>query len=198
MNIILEDKINFYKEIYNLNDDNDEDKNNICLLSTMPLDNNKITLPCNHSFNFIPLYKEVCNQKISNKFNVRKLGSTEIKCPYCRQISDKLLPHVLLNDEMTYIKGVNTPMETCMDFKHCNYMFKSGKNKGNMCYKTGFYTSTGCYCTNHHTQISNTQKSKQSKCLCKVILKSGKRKGEECGLTVKDTNQYCTRHLSKL
>ena len=196
MNIILEDNINFYEEINKFDDDDDDD--NICLLSNTPLDNNKITLPCNHSFNFIPLYKEIFNQKIKKNFSSRKLSFNEIKCPYCRQISDKLLPHVLLNDKMAYIPGVNSPIKLCMDFKECNYMFKMGKNKGNMCSKIAFHTSNGCYCAFHHKQFINKQKSNESISLCKAILKSGKRKGEECGLRVKGSTQYCARHLTKM
>ena len=57
MNIILQDNINFFEQLKNL--ESDDEEVNVCLLTNLPLDENKITLPCNHSFNFFPLYKEV-------------------------------------------------------------------------------------------------------------------------------------------
>ena len=59
-NYIIEDDIDFYKE---LNMSSDNNLNNTCLITNEPLGKNKITLPCNHSFNYLPLYKEVCKQK---------------------------------------------------------------------------------------------------------------------------------------
>ena len=49
MNIVLEDNINFYEELNKLDFDDEEEKS-VCLLTDMELDNNHITLPCNHKY----------------------------------------------------------------------------------------------------------------------------------------------------
>ena len=88
MNVIIEDNIDFYKELNNIDDDNDDDNNDYCLLTKLPLDMNKIKLSCGHEFNFIPLFKEVCKQKCrcpTSYLETTKLCHNEIKCPYCRQ-----------------------------------------------------------------------------------------------------------------
>ena len=105
MNIVLEGNINFYEELNKLDFDDEEEKE-VCLLTDMDLDKNHITLPCNHKFNFYPLYREVINQKTTSKtshLNTDKLKYTEIKCPYCRQKFDKLLPHIKIDDRISFI-----------------------------------------------------------------------------------------------
>ena len=198
MNIVLEDNINFYEELNKLDFDDEED---VCLLTDMKLDNNHITLPCNHKFNFYPLYKEVLSQKTTTStshLNTDKLKYNEIKCPYCRQKFDKLLPHVKINNRISFHQGVNGPEKLCMSFHTCSYVFKSGKNKNTKCSKSAFYNDNGCYCNQHHNMMSKKVKNNtvSESLMCKTILKSGKRKGEECGLKIfKDG--CCKRHLPK-
>lgn len=202
MNIILQDNIDFYKELYN-DDTDDEDENNICLLTKLPLDKNKIKLNCGHLFNFLPLYKEVCNQKCktaTSYLETDKLLYNEIKCPYCRQKQKGLLPHVKLNEDIIYISGVNRPEDICMDFHTCSYIFKSGKHKNTACKKSAYYGINGCYCNQHHIMINKNkaEESNNTNNHCCAILKSGKRKGEICNIKIKDNNvEYCRRHLSK-
>tara|TARA_B100000424_G_scaffold34375_1_gene23235 strand:+ start:8669 stop:9256 length:588 start_codon:yes stop_codon:yes gene_type:complete len=191
MNLIFEDNIDFYKE---LEESSDEEEENICLLSGFPLDENKITLPCNHSFNFYPLYKEIYNQKY-NRTNYKHhyVYTNQIKCPYCRQITNRLLPHVLPNNNMSFHKGVNTPEKYCMPFHTCTHLFKSGANKGNMCSKAAYYKDDKLYCKTHHNL--KLSRSKKTINICKKILKSGARKGEQCGCKVFAGYQFCKRHL---
>ena len=202
MNFILQDNIDFYNELNNIDSDNEDDENN-CLLTKLPLDKNNIKLTCGHAFNFEPLFKEVCNQKCKSAtlhLEINKLAYNEIKCPYCRQKHDKLLPHVKLNSEMTYISGVNGPEHLCMEFHICNYVFKGGKNKGNTCTKTAYHYVCGCYCNLHHKNMIKTHATSiKVECkTCIAVLKSGKRKGEVCGVNVRnETSQFCTRHTSK-
>jgi len=176
----------------------------------MPLDKNSIKLPCSHEFNLLPLYNEVVQQKLktsTSHLNMDKLAFNQIKCPYCRQKFDFLLPHILLNKQMMFYPGVNTPEKLCMDFHMCEYIFKSGKNKNKKCLKTAYYGISGCYCSAHHI---NMEKQTASSCkqsvssnneniiLCNAILKSGKRLGEVCGAkSCAENNQFCKRHLPK-
>jgi hypothetical protein len=198
MNLILPNEINFYDELNKLDSDNEE-YDNTCLLTKLPLDKNNITLSCGHTFNFEPLFKEVCNQKNTTHFEITKLKINQIKCPYCRQKQDKLLPYVKLHNKMTYINGVNSPMHLCMEFHKCDYLFKSGKNKGNICSKSAYHDVTGCYCNSHHTIIYKKQAiDKIEHKLCNAVLKSGKRRGEACGGKIHDTDATCCkRHMPK-
>ena len=110
MNIILEGGVNFYDELNKSDSEVDDEEEECCLITNYPLDKNSITLQCNHKFNLLPLYKEVCNQKCkASHLEIKKLKMNEIKCPYCRQRHNKLLPHVKLNNTMSYIHGVNSP-----------------------------------------------------------------------------------------
>ena len=210
MNIILEGNINFYDELNNIDSDSDDEDNNYCLITKMLLDKNNINLPCNHAFNFVPLYKEVVQQKAKTNMsylNTDKLAFNQIKCPYCRQKFDFLLPHVRLNKEMIFCQGVNTPEKLCMKFHTCEYTFKNGKNKNNLCAKPAYYSVSGCYCSTHHNITSknnvlsstlNSALDKAAIMLCKTILKSGKRVGQECGSKNCNENElFCKRHLPK-
>jgi|AntAceMinimDraft_11_1070367.scaffolds.fasta_scaffold05651_5 hypothetical protein len=207
MNYILNNNIDFYAELNKDSDDESSDENT-CLLTDLPLDKNSIKLPCSHEFNFYPLYKEVFQQKTlttSSYLNLDKLDFHQIKCPYCRQKHDFLLPHIRINKDMRYCPGVNSPQQFCMKFHTCDYVFKSGKNKGNMCYSNAYYDVNGCYCLTHHTSIakkmttSNKTKTNEGYVkTCGAILKSGKRAGYECGSKIIDeTSHFCKRHLSK-
>lgn len=172
MNIILEGGINFYDELNNIDTDNEDEKS--CLLTNMPLDKNSIKLPCSHEFNFLPLYNEVFHQKVKSStshLNTDKLAFNQIKCPYCRQKFDFLLPHIRLNKDMLFCAGVNTPEALSMDFHKCEYIFKNGKHANDYCSKTAYYGVAGCYCPVH--QISMEKKASSKKQTNLVIDLSG-------------------------
>lgn len=81
---------------------NDLNQDNLCLITGEPLSDNHIILPCQHKFNYIPLYNEIKKQKICflpNKkshsyLETQKLRQNQIKCPYCRTIVDGILPPI--------------------------------------------------------------------------------------------------------
>lgn len=109
INYNIEGNINFQDELKNLlnNDDNeDENQENICQISGYPLTTNFVTLDCNHKFNYVPLYKELTNQRYKFKnYSINSLSLTDrkkliestanyfIKCPYCRNIQFTILPY---------------------------------------------------------------------------------------------------------
>jgi len=89
----------------NTNTNTNTDNNNICLITGMKLEDDYVTLECEHKFNYKPLYYEIYNQKFKQKsYNSSYLNTTEqnkilssgynyfIKCPYCRNIQFTLLP----------------------------------------------------------------------------------------------------------
>ena len=224
MNIILEGGINFYDELNNIDTDDEDEKS--CLLTNMPLDKNSIKLPCSHEFNFFPLYNEVFHQKVKSStshLNTDKLAFNQIKCPYCRQKFDFLLPHIRLNKDMLFCAGVNTPEALSMDFHTCEYMFKNGKHANDYCSKTAYYGVAGCYCPTHQISMEKKGSSKKQTNLvidlshdtnnvsnvnavlsnktnvyCKAVLKTGIRLGQDCGAkTCIESTHFCKRHLPK-
>ena len=94
----IEGGIDFYAELYNsldVEDDLEEDKNK-CLITNQPLTDKHVIMDCGHKFNYIPIYKDIVNHK--QKFNGLeggngKLGTNQIRCPYCRKKQDNLLPY---------------------------------------------------------------------------------------------------------
>ena len=141
MNYIIEGNINFFDELNNEVDEVDDNDYDIqmCTISHTPLTYNYIKMPCNHSFNYLPLY---------NELSLINTNKKSIKCPYCRTISSKLIPYIPLPGvEKRY--GVNTPKKLCMDSPKCLYKLKNGKNKGFVCTKDGIETSNGTFCKRH-------------------------------------------------
>ena len=104
-------------------DNNDDD--DICLISKDKLHPNHITLSCKHKFNYIPIYKEISYQKNKNNtsFEITKLLNNEIKCPYCRQLTNKLLPYIPY-PSVKQIKYVNSPYDMCMPTIKCQHVFR--------------------------------------------------------------------------
>lgn len=184
------DSIDFYTllnaELGNITNNNiinnDISNNKECLITYEPLKKYYITLECGHTFNYLPIIKEVYNQKyVHNNYEVTRLGKYQIKCPYCRNIQNSLLPQSIFASNVI---GVNSPYKYCMKLYSCTY-----KNKlGNECERKCF----GKYCVKHHlyTQKINSMNK------CSHILSSGKRKGEMCGILTEQT--YCKRHLKSL
>ena len=190
MNYIIEDNFDFFKELSKEENIKENDENKYCLLDKQLLDENAVTLKCNHSFNFIPLYHEIIQQKMYNNLEVTRLKQFQIKCPYCRHISDSLLPHIKINDSIKFINGVNSPANVCMVINKCKYKFKCGKNKGKCCEKSAMFYENNYYCNQHIKYASKINNINY----CKAILKSGKNKGKQCTCKAIKNGEYCKRH----
>ena len=126
----------------------DKDENmeelNTCLITDMPLENNYITLECGHNFNYIPLHNEVVYQKMKKILDNSRLKIYEIKCPYCRNITNKLLPFYKYYD-VKQLKGVNYPVHLTMDIQKCEYIDK----KNIKCNNNACITKNGIFCNKH-------------------------------------------------
>jgi hypothetical protein len=66
---VVEDGIDFYSEI----NQSEAEKNDCCLITNDPLEDDHVRLTCNHSFNYRPLYTHVFNQKINVNFSISYL-----------------------------------------------------------------------------------------------------------------------------
>ena len=139
----VEDEFDFYKA---LNEADDLSNENICMITHLPLTLNSVTLPCKHSFNYMPLYTE-----LSIHHNYRN-----IRCPYCRTEFDKFIPFIPLPNVKRVI-GVNSPEKKCMPAPSCEYMFKNGTNKGKFCSMNGMETESGIFCKKHLIEQAQSQ-----------------------------------------
>lgn len=124
----IEGDINFYESLINSLDEDSDDDELLCKISGYPLENNVVTLECNHKFNYKPLYKEICKQKFDFKtYDFHLLSKKEqikmmdlkidffIKCPYCRSAQFNILPYYEELD-LQQIYGVNS-----LDKKYSKY-----------------------------------------------------------------------------
>ena len=145
MNIQFEGNINFSDELLSLvceeNKKIDTDEN-ICLISRCELNEDFVELTCGHKFNYEDLLNEIINQRIKNHYEVQKLKVTQIKCPYCRNIQNKLIPY---NEKYKKVLNVNWS-ESMEEGKFCIAILKSGKRKGQAC---GCFAKYGDYCGRH-------------------------------------------------
>ena len=183
--------LDFYKELNNTVEDEKIGENeNICLITHVKLEDTCIKLNCGHSFNYAPLYNECRNQKYNfvnskNYYNSsNKLHTWQIMCPYCRNVQNNLLP-CIESKNTPLLKGVNTPIKYCMYLNKCNYIYKSGKNKGITCSKP-------CNEEKCKTHMKTKHTSEKKKCC--AILKSGKNKGNQCSNNACANSDFCKRH----
>lgn len=179
------------------------DTSNICLITKEKLEPNHITLSCNHKFNYVPLYNEVVNQKNkqNNMYEITKLSANQIKCPYCRVITNKLLPYIAY-PSVKLTKNVNSYITYSYN-NNPNYFLHAPKcsydNTKNPCQKYGVYYETEniLLCPQHHKTYVTKQKigNKNGETGCEkggkgvgdidgccAILKSGKNIGKKCGM----------------
>ena len=140
-NYYLNTESNESNEYNEYNESNEE--YNICLITNVKLNNNYITLKCGHKFNYTPLYYEIVYQKTKKILDNKKLKINEIKCPYCRQVTDQLLPHFKYYNS-NLINGVNNPEKYCMKINECSYIKNNIKCTNNAC-----NTKYGILCNKH-------------------------------------------------
>jgi hypothetical protein len=175
--------MNFQEELYKLLDEESEDEDTLCQITSLPLNDKSVTLECKHHFNYDALYKEIYKQKYEFKtYDITNFSKNElqkyrdskldyfIKCPYCRSIQFTILPYYEeLGLKKVYgINSLDPALKT-------TYPFTSGINKskprhgdkdytfmwlgktfkwGQCCYKT---SSNGASCSRQYVaNIPNT------------------------------------------
>lgn len=192
MNYVLEGGGNFNTSLMKAlcEDPSNEKQHQRCLISNQILNDNAVTLICKHSFNYIPLFKEVLKQKQKiNRLEIQKLKKFQIKCPYCRNIQGNILPYNnnYNNSICTDVKiiGVNWPPKYAIQPHRCKAIFKTGKKKGEICNQS----CTGSFCKKHIKKNNVMPQDVR----CAAILKSGKNKGKQCNYKKKE-NGFCGLH----
>ena len=190
------------EDVHTNNDNSEnENKDNCCLLTKEPLKNIHIVLECGHKFNYVPLYREVIAQKTiglssTGYYTSHSLKRNEIKCPYCRNVQDKLLPY-LEYDGVKKTVNVNHPVKLSMTSQPCMYSvnLNSKKSKKNASCKecaVEYYNET-YVCkkhyelylaapldTNTNTIVTSPSQTSAPSSKCGVILRYGKNKGNPC------------------
>jgi DNA-directed RNA polymerase subunit RPC12/RpoP len=115
----VEDNLDFYAELYKSLDESGENKivnnnenDNICLITNSLLTENYVKLACGHRFNYIPLFKDLVVRKNKTAaMDTQILKTNEIRCPYCRNKEMTLLPYYE-NMGVDKVHGVNFIDET--------------------------------------------------------------------------------------
>ena len=186
----IEGGIDFFNELYKSLDlnDNDDDDNNMCLITNEPLKERHIVLKCNHKFNYIPLFYDIYNHKL--KFNSlecssNRLHSNEIRCPYCRVKQNGVLPYYedLVSKK---VNGVNFYDPILNQQIHPNYSHKCEYMLINENYdstKPESQTNSKYLqsCGHYATQISLYNKITPTE-----------------PITYGDTNYYCYKHKKEM
>lgn len=179
-------------DIFNqiLNEEQYDESIETCLISGNPLDASKTTLPCKHSFNYIPLLESILQYINTHGFdniNVKNQTSGEVlvskyKCPYCRTQVVGTLPYRydISNIKRKYI---NIPVSDCYCSHNCQYT--DCTINATIPYGDSFV------CHKHYNLAVKQSKT----CSCTAILLSGARKGQQCGAKSNDCiNKLCKRH----
>lgn len=191
---------------------NTPDENNICLISKQKLHPNHITLSCNHKFNYIPIYKEVLYQKnkSNTQYEVTKLESHQIKCPYCRTITNKLLPFIQY-PSVYFSKNIHAYAPDCINTIQCSHMIKHRKKNSHdtRCNKNAVYYEAEdlLLCPMHYSmRLSKLNASASASASapvstsatvpkCPAILKTGPNAGKPCNNTISVSGStFCKRH----
>jgi hypothetical protein len=89
-----------------------------CLITNEKLKEGYVTMLCNHSFNYIPLFNDLLHHKKTLYLETQMLKTNEIRCPYCRNKQSVLLPYyecmgVPKISGINYFKRVGTFVGNC-------------------------------------------------------------------------------------
>ena len=173
---------------------------NTCLITNDPLNLFHVKLTCGHKFNYEPLYQEVIRQKgrLGMHNYYEKIGTYQIKCPYCRTITNELLPNIGPHPVIKRLNGVNAPASMCMPGVACSY--------NNACSVTAFYEyDANPYCLRHYNSViklaskpnKNTTDVGVGLVQCAAEIQTGKNKGMQCNLNAINSHSVpplCKKH----
>lgn len=162
---------------------NTEDEDKACLITKDPLETHAITLPCSHTFNYVAIYRSVLKEKLS------KVNPKQIKCPYCRISHNGVLPYYD-RAGVSKLPGVNSGGSVLPCFP-CDWVYLSGKKKGEKCTSPANALSHGFFC-NTHARQSMLQKTSHP--ICGATLKT--KPGQTCQSRA-NANGYCKVHCPK-
>jgi hypothetical protein len=179
-NYLIEGNFDFYNELYKSLDqpETNNESDNLCLITNLPLTDKYVTLACNHKFNYIPLFNDLVVRKSKSvTLDTQHLGLHEIRCPYCRAKDTKLLPYYedigvekvhgvnYVDPEKVINKSTACENWTSQFFSgNCNYIFVTGYNTPVPCKCTMVTTFDGkTYCYHHNKLMKKKEQAKKKK-----------------------------------
>jgi hypothetical protein len=204
MNTTIEEIIKFNNDLIQgiCDSDSDEDEDQ-CLITGEKLHERHIELECTHKFNYDAILNEVIVQKKGSHLESHRVNKKQLKCPYCRNIQQGILPWRANYEKK---RGVNWPPSYVYKANICATLLKSGKRKGEACGKK----CAEKLCPRHlsiHLKKEHEQRLVALKgdtgpaSGCVAILRSGKNKGKACRCKVKfigkDKKGFCGKHKGK-
>jgi hypothetical protein len=200
----IEGNIDFYGELFNSLDKDENDDDNTCLITGLPLLEHYIKLECNHKFNYDALFTEIYKQKYKYKTYdkihlskdmldkyIKSGKDYYIRCPYCRNIQFEILPYIEDKKNELYY-GINTLdkayyKQILSHYTH-SYMIKgvTFELDANQCSYINCYSKycaynqkcKAFYCGKHYF-IKEKEKLKQEKLEANVKLKQEKLEAKE-------------------
>ena len=91
------DMLYFYTSLENDTESDADDDSNLqggrCMITQSPLNIDYVTLECGHKFNYDAIFNDIYNHKKRfHELETSRLKGTQIRCPYCRNIQNCLLP----------------------------------------------------------------------------------------------------------
>lgn len=172
----VEEGIDFYKELYGNNDTHndtgndthdtaDDDHNEVCMITNLPLTETHVSLLCGHSYNYDAIFNDAKQIRKNNHIDVRKIDCYEIQCPYCRVRQTTLLPFIstVKRDKVHGVNWIDTAkvFGSGHDFeyfpeKKCEWKC----NEGNICGRANTIrdNSNGVvYCYPHFNHYYDTK-----------------------------------------
>jgi hypothetical protein len=221
---IIQDNLNFFKMIGEVDNTEDDETENKCQISGQPLREDAVRLKCQHIFNYDALFNDIYEHKRRGNFNeINHVGVKSIRCPYCRQIQHNvLLPS---HPSKPHVFGVNYYCEeldysflnkNIIEIPKCDYVGKTGKP---CMVRLGKKVNNDYLCQNHLMKIRRAKLLEMDKkyqshlkeqndelkrnflllntTLCVEILKRGPRKGEKCNNRTKPSFSCCDKHKPK-
>jgi len=148
----IEGNIDFYKELYKSLDDESgegegDENTKYCLITGELLSETHVVLQCKHTFNYVPLFKDLYNYKKKYSYmdsHYSKTKNNEIRCPYCRSKQTTLLPYYECIG-VEKVLGINCDSDDKLNiighfkkgvccWKECLYTYISQSAENNMDY----------------------------------------------------------------
>jgi len=174
---LIEGNINFYEELYKSLDveDDKQDSSDYCLISNQPLVENYVTMSCGHKFNYQPLFYDILNHK--KKFNSMErhnLKTTDIRCPYCRNVQKNLLPYVEGYQKVHGVNYYDVNMYSSQTSKlNTIKLQNSGYILGQCCFVTSYKDEDGndLNCKNNMVKMFTNNKFYCPLHMCSVVKK---------------------------
>ena len=203
---IIEGNIDFYNEINNkkesyLNNNYDD----ACLITNEPLTDKFVTMECGHKFNYIPLYNDLFKQKyFTNVMEEVKLQVNQIRCPYCRKVTNNLIPFYenfcILND--VYVRkiiGVNYyKLGEMLNYLQEKTLWEIEKQKVNKYKKKQFQMEVKENKLKVKEKLKEDKlKAKENKLKAKEKLKEDKLKAKEDKLKAKENKLKAKEKLKE-